>query len=361
MTGAVQELPGVSAWSQPPEWAPHRATWIAWPRAASTDWPGKLSAVRWAFIEMARHLVKGERVEIIVDGTAAGRRVRRHLEDAGVDLERIGIHRIATDRSWLRDSGPTFVRDARGGLAAIDWRFNAWARYPTWKKDDRVAGAIARLRAMPVLRPVLPGTNRRVVLEGGAIEVNGEGLLMATEQSLLGEVQARNPGVSREELEEVFARYLGIERTIWLGGGLAGDDTQGHVDTIARFVGPRRVAHAMAAPDSSDHAPLEENRLRLEEARDVRGRTLELVAIPQPAPLVFRGQRLPATYLNFYVGNRVVLVPTYNDPADREALHLLAELFPDREVVGIHAVEIVLGQGALHCLTQQEPRESQPR
>jgi agmatine deiminase len=248
------------------------------------------------------------------------------------------------------------VRESSGAreLGATSWRFNGWAKYPNWRRDDTAKDRIlARLR-LPTWQPEVDG--RRVVLEGGAIDVDGEGTLLATEECLLSDVQARNPGLGRAGTERALHDYLGAERVVWLGDGVAGDDTHGHVDDLARFVRPGTlVLAAEDDPHDANYRALAENRERLQGARDAKGRTLEVVPLPMPAPLFFDGVRLPASYLNFYVTNGVVLVPTFDDPQDRLALGLLAELFPGRSVVGIHAVDLVWGFGTVHCLTQQEP------
>ena len=344
----------------PAEWERHRATWIAWPRNRS-DWPGRIEAVRWCYVEIVRRLAAVEPVEIVFSDARAERRALGRLVRAGVDPARVGAHRFPTDRGWVRDSGGTFVRraaapDAPAGVVLVDWRFNGWARYGDWARDDRLPRRIAAARRMRRVVPRPPGRRRPMVLEGGSIDVNGAGAALATEQCLLDPaVQPRNPGMDRGAIERAFETWLGVDTVVWLGRGIAGDDTHGHVDDVARFVGPTTVA-AAAEPDPADanHAPLADNLRRLRAAR-VAGRALTVAPLPMPRPLWFGGQRLPASYLNFYAANNLVLVPTFNDPADRVALGRLAELFPGREVVGIHAVDLVLGLGALHCLTLQEP------
>ena len=344
----------------PAEWAPHRATWIAWPHNRS-DWPGKIEAVRWCYVEIVRRLAAAEPVEIVFSDPGSERRARGRLARAGVDLDRVGVHRFPTNRGWVRDSGGTFVRRAAdpegpAEVALVDWRFNGWAKYDDWADDNRLPRRIAAARGVRRIVPRLGGRGRPMVLEGGSIDVNGAGAALATEECLLDPVvQPRNPGMDRGDVERALGTYLGIDTVVWLGRGIAGDDTHGHVDDVARFVGPATVA-AAEEPDPADenHAPLADNLRRLRAAR-VAGRPLTVAPLPMPRPLRFDGRRLPASYLNFYVANGVVLVPTFNDPADRAALGRLAELFPDREVVGIHAVDLVLGLGTLHCLTLQEP------
>jgi agmatine deiminase len=344
--------PAELGYRMPAEWSPHRATWVAWPHQRD-DWPDKFEPVPWVYVEIVRHLHRAERVRLIVaDGQED--EARGMLGRAGVVLDRVDFLHFATDRVWLRDSGAILLQHPEGKLAATDWHFNAWAKYDNWHNDDKIAGLMAAWLKVPSWQPTIDG--RRVVLEGGSIDVDGEGLLVTTEECLLDTVQARNPGVTREQLERVLADHLGVRRVIWLNKGIAGDDTHGHVDDITRFVAPRAVVTAIE-PDRGDynHEPLRENLERLRAFRDEQGRGLEIVELPMPAPLVFDGQRLPASYANFYIANGRVLVPTFNDPMDRHALNVLAGVFPGREVVGIHAVDLVWGLGTLHCLSQQEP------
>ena len=338
----------------PAEWEPHAGTWIAWPHRRS-DWPGKFAPVPWVYAEIVRNLAAHETVNALVNDSEAEKRVRRILKRAHADLAAVRFWPFPTDRSWVRDYGPTFVLGPDGAKAVLDWRFNAWAKYPDWQNDDAIPAKVAAACGWPSWQPEWEG--KRVVLEGGSIDVNGAGLLLTTEECLLSPVQARNPELGRAELERVFANYLGVRKVLWLNRGIVGDDTHGHIDDIARFVGPRTVVAAVEDnPADPNYEPLQENLERLRGMTDADGRPLEVVVLPMPAPLWFAGQRLPASYANFYVANGVVLVPTFNDPNDRVALGTLADLFPGRAVVGIHAVDLVWGLGTLHCLTQQEPR-----
>ncbi|HEU4457375.1 MAG TPA: agmatine deiminase family protein [Longimicrobium sp.] len=333
----------------PAEWEPHEATWIAWPHH-EPDWPGKLAAIPWVYAEIVRVLAAHERVEILChdEATREQARVALRLHDV---LENFRLHLVPTDRVWTRDSGPTGVVTPGGGCEWVRWRFNAWAKYDNHTRDVRVGEAIVGITGLPATEAVRPDGEGRLVLEGGAIDTNGEGTLLTTEECLLSEIQERNPGIGRAEYEQAFARYLGIRRTVWLGKGCAGDDTHGHVDDIARFVAADTVVLAFEEdPADENHAPSVDNEARLVAAG------LEVVRLPYPRPLIMDGTRLPASYANFYIANGVVLVPTFNDPQDRHALNILAGLFPDREVVGIHAVDLVWGLGTLHCLTQQQPR-----
>jgi agmatine deiminase len=339
----------------PAEWEPHAATWLAWPHNRS-DWPGKFGPIPWVFAEIVRRIAAGERVRLLVNSSTAAR-ARRVLTHAGVDLAQIDALSVPTDRGWTRDTGPLFVRRDRppAELAIARFRFNAWAKYPDWKRDDRIPERAAR-RFNRRLFPIRSG-GRDVVLEGGSIDVNGRGTLLTTEECLLDpDVQVRNPRLSRADLEAVLRGALGVTNVLWLGRGIAGDDTHGHVDDLCRFVDARTVVLCRETdPRDANYRALAENRERLQGMRLEDGGSIDVVDLPMPAPLAFRGQRLPASYANFYVANAAVLVPTFNDPNDRAALGILAELFAERPVVGIHAVDLVWGLGTIHCLTQQEP------
>jgi agmatine deiminase len=381
----------------PAEWEPHAATWLAWPHNRK-DWPGKFAPIPLVYAEIIRHLGRHERVELIVDDAGAEAKARRLLVRAGAMSGNVRFHHWPTDRIWVRDSGCTFIQDGPG-LGAVCWRFTAWAKYPDFQRDELIgrhmaeaAGAGALQAQQDGRRVVLEGCTgrfghvpadqlvalevgilgpggeapahraqaqqdgRRVVLEGGSIDGNGRGTLLTTEECLLSEVQQRNPGLGRAEYERLFAEHLGITRVIWLERGVAGDDTHGHVDDISRFVAADTVVTVVEPdPAQPNHAPLQENLRRLRAARDQDGRPLRVVELPMPGPVRFGGVVLPASYGNFYLANGLVLVPVFNDRNDRLALNILAELFPDREVVGIYAGDLVLGFGALHCLTQQQP------
>ncbi|MBX3439012.1 MAG: agmatine deiminase family protein [Planctomycetaceae bacterium] len=352
----------------PAEWEPHAATWIGWPHNAS-DWPDKLPAVQWAYGEIVRHLAPGETVRILVNSTEHEQDVCDRLTRVGVDLTCVEFFVIPTNRGWTRDFGPIFVRrDTTPGreqktiadpqhLAIARFGFNAWAKYPDWQLDARVAEQLAERLGAPLFP--IRHEGRDVVLEGGAIDVNGVGTLLTTEECLLDQqVQVRNPGLTREEMETVLCKSLGVRNVIWLSRGIVGDDTHGHVDDLCRFVNRNTVVLA-EEPDADDpnHRILEENRERLESARLEDGSRLDVIRLPMPAPLAFDSVRLPASYANFYIANAAVLVPTFNDPHDRIALGILADLFRDRPVIGIHAVDLVWGLGTLHCLTQQEPQD----
>jgi agmatine deiminase len=341
----------------PAEWEPHRATWISWPHH-EPDWPGKLGPIPWVYAEIVRVLVDHEPVEILCHSPEVMESARLALEAHGVASDRIALHGVATDRVWLRDSAPTGVIDANGQVALLHWAFNGWAKYANWHLDANVGSALAQLANLRREEPRRVDTGERIVLEGGGIEVNGRGLLMATEEWLLSDVQVRNPGLGREDYERLFRDWLGIHHTIWLGEGCVGDDTHGHVDDVARFVSADTVV-VTVEEDSRDenHARSIDNLGRLEAASKTPGiGPIRIVGLPFPRPVTMRGERLPASYANFYIANGVVLVPTFNDPNDRIALNTLADLMPAYRIVGIHSVDLVWGFGTIHCLTQQEPQ-----
>ena len=352
------QTPVELGYRMPAEWEVHAATWLSWPHERA-DWPGKLAPIPWVYGEVVRHLAPGERVRILVKDATTERKARAVLVRVGVDLGQIDFFRVPTDRSWTRDFCPLFVKSSADSDAAItNWKFNGWAKYPNHKKDDAVGEWLARkLRRKSWTPSVGAGPRgRRIVLEGGSIDVNGRGTLLTTEECLLSPIQARNPGVSREDLERVIGDHLGVRKVLWLGNGIAGDDTHGHIDDLARFVDERTVVIAEETdPGDENFANLAENRMRLESMTNAEGERLRVIGLPMPAPLRLDGVRLPASYANFYIGNHAVLVPTFNDPNDRRALQILSDLFPGRRVVGIHAVDLVWGLGTLHCMTQQEP------
>jgi agmatine deiminase len=344
----------------PAEWERHEATWLGWPHN-ETDWPGKLPAIHWVYTEIVRKLAPGELVRILVNSRRHEAAARRMLDAAGVNRKRLQFFRFPTNRGWTRDFGPIFVRRAapvqkrRGQTAIVRFRFTAWANYLDWRKDDRIPELAARALKKNIFPALANG--RGFVLEGGSIDVNGRGTLLTTEECLLdSKVQVRNPGLDRATVEAALRSTLGVTSTLWLGRGIAGDDTHGHVDDFCRFTSPRTVVlcEERNAKDAN-YRRLEENRERLEGMRLEDGSKIEIVRLPMPAPLRFRGVRLPASYANFYIANAAVLLPTFNDPRDREALGILSELVSDRPVVGIHAVDLVWGFGTIHCLTQQQP------
>jgi agmatine deiminase len=327
----------------PAEWEPHEATWLAWPHEKS-DWPGKFAPIPWLYGEIVRHLARVERVRILVQDRDAEESARRILKKCHADLDAVEFFHHPTNRSWTRDYCPLFVKSKTGEIAIAHWRFNGWAKYDNCRDDSRTPAFIARKLKLPRIETGL-------VLEGGSIDVNGAGKLLTTEECLLSDVQPRNPGLGRREYERAFHEYLGIQEVIWLNRGIAGDDTHGHIDDIARFVTPDAVVLAIETdPSDANYEPLQENLERLRIRKDMRVTTLRM-----PEPVYFAGQRLPASYANFYIANKLVLAPTFGDKNDAAALITLEGLFPDRAVVGIPCRDLVLGLGTLHCMTQQQP------
>ncbi len=347
-------MPASLGFRMPAEWERHQATWLAWPHEES-DWPEKFEPVPWIYGEIVRHLSRVEQVNILVQDREAEEQAQSVLRKCGAHLNAVVFHRIPTNRSWTRDFCPTFIRRTAGQLAMLNWRFNGWAKYEDADCDDAVTGLLFESTGMPMWTPTRNG--KRVVLEGGSIDVNGAGAILTTEECLLSDIQERNPGLTRDDYAELFRDYLGATQTVWLRNGIAGDDTHGHVDDLARFTDERTVVIA-SEEDSHDanFEPLRENLALLGEARDHAGRPFRIETLPMPEPVLFNGQRLPASYANFYIANELVLVPTFNDRNDRVALNKLAEAFPGRTIVGIASTDLVLGLGTLHCMTQQQPR-----
>jgi len=374
------DTPAVQGFHMPAEWEPHAATWLAWPHYRG-DWPGKFEPIPWVYAEIIRHLSKHERVELIVNDATSEKQAKKVLERANALAKNVRFHRWPTDRVWTRDSGCTFLTKYVGTAAlgcpteatnqggtgapdcpaerssailAVKWRFNAWAKYPNWRRDEKIGSRVANAAGAMEVRPLF--AKQRVVLEGGSIDVNGKGALLTTEECLLSPEQQRNPGMGHEDYEKVFRDYLGIKTVIWLGRGIVGDDTHGHIDDISRFVSSDSVVTMVEAdPRDPNHAPLKENLRRLRAAADQDGKPLRVIELPMPGPVVFESRRLPASYGNFYIANGIVLVPVFNDPNDRVALNILADLFPDRDVIGIYSGDLIWGFGAMHCMTQQQP------
>ena len=356
-----QKLPAPRGYRMPAEWEPQASTWLAWPHFRG-DWPGKFEPIPWVYAEIVRNLARHERVDLIVNSERAERGARLVLEQTDAFSDNISFHRWRTDRVWTRDSGCVFLTSTaeKGRLLALSFAFNAWAKYDNYKLDAKVGARMAKAAGSKLVQPRF--AEQRVVLEGGSIDVNGRGTLITTEECLLSTTQQRNPAMNRDAYEQMFADYFAIQSVIWLGEGIEGDDTHGHVDDLTRFVSPDTVV-TMVEPNERDenYSALHHNLGRLRAARDQYGQRLTIVEIPMPRPVVFEDRRLPASYANFYIANGVVLVPVFNDPNDRTALNTLAEVFPTREIIPIYSGDLIWGFGALHCMTQQQPAAAQNR
>jgi len=343
--------PAELGYAMPAEWAPHRGTWLSWPHKEAS-WPGKFAPVPKLFARMVRHLGDHEEVHINVAGPGMEEEVRRLLADEGAGSGNVFFHHHPTNDAWCRDHGPIFVqREGPAGpeQAVVDWKFNAWGgKYPPYDLDDVIPTRVAEEYGLPVFHP-------GIVLEGGSIEVNGRGTLLTTEACLLN--PNRNPTLDREAIEGYLRDYLGVRHILWLGDGIVGDDTDGHIDDLTRFVNERTVVTVVEDdPADENYEPLQANLERLRSMRDQDGRPLEVVTLPMPRALYHEGQRLPASYANFYIANGLVLLPTYDPARDEEARRTLARCFPDREVIGIDCTDLVWGLGAFHCVSQQWPR-----
>lgn len=338
----------------PAEWAPQSRTWLAWPHQKA-DWPGKFEPIPWVFAEIARHVTASQRLGLIVKDANAKRQAQTVLQKSQVELSKIDFVIKPSNRGWMRDCGAIFVHDrSTDGLVALNWEFNGWAKYKNFPKDNQLAGVIARHQNIRAIKPMHKG--RAVVLEGGAIDVNGSGTLLTTEECLLSHIQCRNPGFTRADYETVFSTYLGIKNVIWLDKGIVGDDTHGHVDDLTRFVSRDTVVTVIEKNKrDKNYAILQTNLKRLKKARIETGKPLRILELPMPKPVVFDGQILPASYANFLITNARVLVPVFNDPADQEALDVMTRAFPKHDIVGIYARDLVWGLGTIHCLTQQQP------
>jgi agmatine deiminase len=340
----------------PAEWEPHAATWLAWPHNED-DWPGAFAPIPRVFARMIAELSAVERVRLIVDGPEREAAVRRLLIEAKANVSQIDFFHAPTNRSWTRDFIPLFVRRA-GEVRAVKFRFNGWARYDNHELDDAAGQRVSSWLGMDMREAAVDveGAPRPIVLEGGAIDVDGEGTLLASEECLVTGAHGRNPWLGMSGTEEAMREYLGVEKVIWVGAGIAGDDTAGHVDDFVRFVAPGRVVLAEETrKDDPNYAALATAAERLGSTRDAVGRRIEVIRLPMPGPVMWNDERLPASYANYYVANDLVLVPTFDDPNDERALGILRELFPTRRVVGVFSRDLVLGLGTVHCSTHEEP------
>jgi agmatine deiminase len=345
-------FPRELGYRMPAEWEPHEATWLSWPKDPIT-WPGRVPQAQEVFAQMIEALTPKEKVRLLVDDEKAESEVRRKLASKKVNGKNLLIHRIKTVDSWIRDYGPNFLVGAHGRaplLAYNCWIFNAWgAKYETLMADNGIPKRISPLLNLPIFEP-------GIVLEGGSIEVNGKGCVLTTEQCLLN--KNRNPQLGQSQIEEYLKNYLGVTKVLWLGEGIIGDDTDGHIDDLSRFVTADTIVTAIEEdPKDANYGLLQDNLKRLKSMTDPNGRPFQIIPIPMPEPVLDdEGERLPASYANFYIANEVVLVPTYKHPNDRKALDVLQRIFPDRRVIGIECNDLVFGLGAIHCVTQQQVR-----
>lgn len=349
----MEKTPAQLGFRMPAEWEKQEAIWLVWPHQKA-DWPGKFEPIPWVWTEIVRAIASKQVVKLLVRDAKEEQRAQEICDRAGVNTPNIQFFHIPTNRVWMRDAGPIFVKHKDGRKMMLDWRFNSWAKYSNHQKDNAIPERIEEYTEVPRIQPF--HKKRRVVLEGGAIDVNGKGTLLTTEECLLSKVQERNPGFKRDDYEKVFADNLGISNTIWLSHGIVGDDTHGHVDDITRFVNATTVVTAVEKNrQDANHEILKENVRRLKKARDQRGKQLDIVELPMPSPVLFEEQQVPASYANFLITNEAVLVPVFNDVNDRIALNILAELFPKRQIFPIFARDLIWGLGTIHCLSQQEP------
>ncbi len=337
------ELPAALGYRMPAEWEPHAATWLSWPHNLET-WPGRFEPIPDVWCRLAAVLAPHETVHVLASDAA--------LEQAKTMLggiDNVVLHDVPTNDAWIRDHGPTFLSGPEGAEPVlIDWKYNAWGgKYPPYDQDDAVPGRLGEITGRHVFRP-------GIVMEGGAIDTNGQGLFLAAKSCLTD--PKRNPGADTQTIEGYLADYLGAKRTIWIDGTMAGDDTDGHVDQLARFVDPSTVVMAVERdPDDENYASLKATATQLRNETDLAGRPLRVLELPMPAPIYVGNTRVPACYVNFYIANGLVIVPQYGDPADQQAMAVLARSFPDRRTVGLPARDLVWGLGAFHCATQQEP------
>ncbi|NVN18208.1 agmatine deiminase family protein [Muricauda sp. HICW] len=340
-------------WVFPAEWEKQEGILLCFPHNGN-DWPGKYGAIQWAFVEFIKKVSQFEKVILVVSSEKLQDKVHGLLGAAHVNMEKVSFIVHKTNRSWMRDSGPIIVKNGKK-RKAINFNFNGWAKYTNYKLDKHVPKKVSDFLNIPVERAVYKG--KPIVLEGGAIDVNGKGTLITTEECLLDpKVQVRNKGFTKEDYEAIFKEYFGVTHTIWLKDGIKGDDTHGHVDDLARFVDEETIITVVENdPKASNYVPLQENLKRLKQAKLENGKSPKIIELPMPHRLEFDGLELPASYANFLILNKAVLVPTFNDSRDREALNILSEVFKDREVIPINAIDLIWGFGTLHCLSQQIP------
>ncbi len=344
--GIYRQPPGERGYRMPAEWERHKATWLTWPHDEA-HWTHKFEKIPPIWARMVKELSAGEEVHILVHDAGVEAVARNEMERTGVEWERVTLHRVPSNFSWARDHGPIFVKNTKGQKLILHFRYNAWGGKWPHEKDEEIPAHVSRITGIEALKVPM-------VLEGGSIDVNGKGSVLTTESCLLH--PNRNPHLTKGQIEERLRQYLGVTNVLWLGEGIAGDDTNGHVDDLARFVAPDTVVTIIEVNAADEnYKALKENLSRLERMTDQDGNRLKIHALPLPAPVTFQGHRLPASYANFYIGNGVILLPVFGDPNDVMAVEVLQEAFPRRKIVPIDARDLVWGLGMFHCVTQQEP------
>jgi len=348
---AFSGTPAESGFRMPAEWEPHHSTWLTWPREEGISFPGKYETVPPVYAEFIKLLVQSEEVNINVWNAEAEQVVRKLLIENRTPLDRVCFHHFPSYEPWCRDHGPIFLTREKNGMrerAVVDWGYNAWGgKYPPYDLDDAVPQHVARLRGLPLYSP-------GIVMEGGSIEVNGAGILLTTEACLLN--PNRNPHLNREQIEQYLKDFLGVRKILWLGDGIVGDDTDGHIDDLSRFVNEKTIVTIVEDDPADENFGILRNNLeRLKLQTDLDGKPFQIVELPTPGFLEFEGQRLPASYANFYIANQAVIVPTYRHKNDQRAVNILQRYFPDRKVIGLDSSELIWGLGSFHCISQQEP------
>jgi agmatine deiminase len=337
----------------PAEWEKQQGILLCFPHNGK-DWPGKYEAIQWAFVEFIKKVATFEQVFLIVADENLKVKVTEMLETATVKMSQISFLIYKTNRSWMRDSGPIVIQNGTK-REALNFNFNGWAKYKNIQLDKLVPSKVGEFLNIPLTQVLHNG--KPVIVEGGAIDSNGKGTLLTSEECLMHpDIQVRNPNFTKADYEAVFKEYMGITNVIWLGDGIEGDDTHGHIDDLCRFVNEDTIITIVEAnPEDNNYKPLQDNLKRLQNAKLENGKSPKIVTLPMPKRIDFDGLRLPASYANFLILNQCVLVPTFNDANDRKALNIIANCFPDREIIGINAIDIIWGFGTLHCLSQQIP------
>lgn len=343
----ILKTPAEGGYRMPAEWEPHAATWLTWPHDEA-HWPGLYEKIPPIWARMAKELSAGEDVHILIHDAKTEAIAEKELKKAGATSDRIHLHHVPNNFAWARDHGPIFLKNKKGDTLITHWGYNAWGNKWSHELDDHVPEHVAKITGLTHVRAPM-------ILEGGSIDVNGQGALLTTTSCLLH--PNRNPGLRKPQIEQNLKDYLGVTKVLWLGNEITGDDTNGHIDDMTRFIGPNTIFTVVEEnKDDGNHETLQSNLELLKEMTDQGGNPFEIVTVPLPAPLVHEGIRLPASYANFYIGNAALLLPVFNDPNDSEAINVLGKAFPDRKIIPIDARDLVWGFGAFHCVTQQQPK-----